>query len=375
MIRNKLIALVAAGCLTASMGVTSLAFTKNVTSKTNVNFSHVQFKTSAKALAKTSTNSQNDIKSKLDPLVTAGTITHAIEDKVIAIFNQIETDKKAEMDKLKSMSAADRKTYLANQAKTPKVDPLASLVSGGTMTQAQADAIKAAIAPNKDVRSIHRSRPMQPAGKTTVNMQTALKTKLDALVKAGTITQDIEDKVVAYESQQEAARKAEMDKLNSMSAADRKTYLENKAKTPRQDMFTSMVSSGTLTQAQADTLKAAMMPKVPTAADIQASMKTKLDTLVTIGTITQAIEASVISALSQDMADKQADMKKLLSMSKADRQAYLKSQANTTPQDPIAALVTGGTLTQAQADAINKALPFHGGFRGLGGFGGRWFKK
>lgn len=246
MIRNKIIALVAVGCLTASIGITATAYTKNVSSKSKVNYSQAQKRNRPE-------NGQKDIKSILDALVKAGTVTQAVEDKVNAYFTQLEADRKAEMDKISKMTAAERKTYMDNKVKTQKQDPLTDMVTKGTLTQAEANTLKTALPQRPDPQGFQKGARGNGPGFGNPN-PADMKQKLDTLVTAGTITQAIEDKVISAYTQMDTDRKAEMDKIKNMTEAERKTYMDSKANTQRQDPLAALVKGGTLTQAQADAI-------------------------------------------------------------------------------------------------------------------------
>jgi len=252
MIGKKIMALVIVGGLTASIGMTAGAYTKGISTKAKINITQTQ-KLSKPALR----DGQNGIKTRLDALVKAGTITQTVEDKLITYINAKEAALKAEMDKVKSMTPADRKTYMETKIKTVKTDLATDLVKSGTLTQAEVDALKAAL-PKLQGPMGFKGRGlgkgmMQGFGKS-VDMQQVMKTKLDTLVTGGTLTQATEDSVIAYFKQEQAARKVEMDKVKAMSAADRKAYMASKVKGQKTAPLASLVSNGTLTQAQADAI-------------------------------------------------------------------------------------------------------------------------
>lgn len=217
---------------------------------------------------------------------------------------------------------------------------------------------------------------MKKGGNPKLFIRDNMKSQLDALVKSGKITQDVENKVVAYINKKEADAKAQMDKIKAMTPDQRKTYMQSQ-KPQKIDLATDLVSSGTLTQDEANTLKAALPQghvqggfkgngAIINPANMQANIKSKLDALVNAGTITQAQEDSVTAYFSQQQAQRQAEMDKIKNMSAADRQNYLKNQPKVQRTAPLAALVTNGTLTEVQADAVNKAIGHFGGQRGFG---------
>jgi hypothetical protein len=375
MIGKKFIALFVIGGLTASIGISAGAYTKNVSSNAKINYKQSQGQNKLEDI-------QYNIKTKLDALVKKGAIAQPLEDKVLTYISKKEADSKTEMAKIKAMTPADRKTYMESKIKTAGTNIFTDMVSSGAFTQAEADSLKALLPngpANNPMGFIGRGRGRglgKGIGLGYGNPSNNIKAKLDAAVKAGTLSQAVEDKVVAYENTQQATRKAEMDKLKAMTPADRKTYMESKIKAVKTDMFASMVTSGTLTQAEADSLEVIFAQNKPEfdktkSADMQGNMKAKLDTLVKAGTITQAIEDSVIAYYKQEQAAQKAEMDKVKAMTAADRKAYMDSKAKVKRTAPLSDLVTKGILTQAQADAINKLQPGHpGGFGGPGGLRG-----
>ena len=100
-------------------------------------------------------------------------------------------------------------------------------------------------------------------------------------------------------------------------------------KNGHQGGLTALVTAGTITQAQADAITAAM----ETATKGPDGVKTALDALVTAGTITQ-VQADAVTSNKGDM-------------NRGDKNEH---------QGGLTALVTAGTITQAQADAITAAM-------------------
>ena len=151
---------------------------------------------------------------------------------------------------------------------------------------------------------------------------------LSALVSAGTITAaDVEAVRAALDADRDANRaehRAEM-------------------KAARDAALASLVTAGTLTQSQADAIKAA---------DLRG-----LRELVRNGTLSMADVLAVRDSL---MAERDA--------SKTEHRAEMQAARDAA----LASLVKAGTLTQSQADAITSALdtaPQRGGKHGGGGEG------
>ncbi|AZV58342.1 hypothetical protein [Clostridium sp. AWRP] len=181
-------------------------------------------------------NNQNFLKTKLDPLVTAGTITQDQETAALNLLTSSKTNKKSN-----------------TQAKKEKT---------------------------KD----------------------SLKTTLDSLVTAGTITKDQETAILNSSSQKKAEKKAEMDKVKNMTQAERKAYFQSKKTARKTNFLDSLVTSGTITKDQETAIKNLLTSNKN--ANIQAKkeksttfLKTKLDTLVTSGSVTQDQETAIINAL------------------------------------------------------------------------------
>ncbi|WP_406543204.1 hypothetical protein [Clostridium ljungdahlii] len=257
-------------------------------------------------------NSKNFLKAKLDPLVTAGTITQDQETATLNLLTPSKTDKKSNAQnflktKLDSLVTAgtitqDQETAVLNlftpsstntgnkNTKNSLNSKLDSLVTAGTITQDQETAIKNLFTSNKDT---------QAKKEKSTN---SLKTTLDSLVTSGTITQDQETAILNSSSQEKAERKAEMDKVKNMTQTERKAYLQSKKTARKTNFLDSLVTSGTITKDQETAIKNLLTSNKN--ANIQAKkeklttfLKTKLDTLVTSGSITQDQETAMINAL------------------------------------------------------------------------------
>lgn len=191
----------------------------------------------------------------------------------------------------------------------------------------------------------------------------SISTTIKELVADGTITQATSDKITAYITEQEAARKADMDKVKAMTAEERKAYFEaNKANKPEKlNLFDAMVEKGILTEQQANTISEKL--HVNQQAKQQTDMKSRLSQLVENKTITQEQAAKLLTYMEKQQASRAAEMEKIKAMTKEERAAYLKSNASSKT-NMLAQLVTDKTLTQEQADAVQKALHQKGLKRG-----------
>ncbi|MBX4266116.1 hypothetical protein [Clostridium estertheticum] len=254
---------------------------------------------------------QKNLDTKLAKLVTDKTITQDQSDKIKAAIVSEEAANKVEKEKTKTMTKAERKAY-EDSNKTTHISALKALVDAGTITQAQADkvgpvgAIGGPGKHGKDMKGGVKLESILKLGvssniitqsesdkvlayektKTTDNKiktnvykdlvdnniltqakvdalkanekaqmdtqrQAKMDTKLAKLVTDKTITQDQSDKIKAAIVSEEAANKVEMEKTKTMTAAERKSYMESKKGT-HISALKALVNAGTITQAQAD---------------------------------------------------------------------------------------------------------------------------
>ena len=150
----------------------------------------------------------NALKTALGKLVTNGTMTQTQADAV-----------------QKDMPAKDGKGGPGGERK----NPMSELVTAGTITQAQADSIREEMKTARD------------SGKT-------IKEVLDGLVTAGTITQAQEDAIV-----------------KAMPTKDGKAGPKGEPKGERKGPMSELVTAGTITQAQADAIQAAVKSEIDAA--------------------------------------------------------------------------------------------------------------
>ncbi|TEB09951.1 hypothetical protein [Pelotomaculum propionicicum] len=193
--------------------------------------------------SKMSKFNQNILKEALADLVTAGTITQAQSDAVLTDFQNNTPEKP--VIKVTPPSEGANNLSGTNPMMTFKVvkfnDPLKDLVDKGTITQDQAQAIR------DKMREI-----------TDQQMQKQWQTSLDTLVGEGTITRDQADKVLAFltadkqkmQSVLDQARENTQNMRNQtkdMSPQERAQYLEQNMPTIK-DPVTQMVDQGIITQ-------------------------------------------------------------------------------------------------------------------------------
>jgi hypothetical protein len=168
---------------------------------------------------------KGDIENNLKSLVSAGVITQEESDKILALSKEQAAARQAEMDKVKNMTAEERKAYFEtakDKSTDRKGDIFTQAVIGGIITQEKADAAKA---------KLQETRTAEKKAEVTEG--------LAGLVTAGTISQDQADKVAKY-----------METLQANKPAKDAAAPEQKQE--KKNPLSALVDDGTLTQAQLD---------------------------------------------------------------------------------------------------------------------------
>lgn len=175
--------------------------------------------------------------------------------------------------------------------------------------------------------------------------------ELKTAVSSNIITQAESDKIIAYIT-------------SKTPATDKGPKIGIKGP----DLFDELVSSNILTQTKADALKAS--EEAQRDAQRQLDLKTKITTLVTDKTLTQAQADSITVAIKAnetlEKVAREAEKTKTDAMTDAQRKTYMESKVKSSKVNPLKALVTDGTITQAEADKVNALLPGGPGHGGPG---------
>lgn len=119
------------------------------------------------------------------------------------------------------------------------------------------------------------------------------------------------------------------------------------------NLFGKAVSSGIITQAQADAIQQAVREQM--AKQRQEQLQARLEVLVKQGSITSEQANVVIKEYASFQKERQTKMDKIKAMTPEEHREFMKDK-KASRINPLKSLVEAGTLTQQQADQIMKAL-------------------
>jgi len=206
-------------------------------------------------------------------------------------------------------------------------------------------------------------------GNLKESMNIKLQDALKELVSNSTITQAKSDELQAYMTKKDEERKAEFEKIKGLSAEERKALLDNQ-QTEKvgkgQGMFSDAVKDSIITQEQADAIQSEVGQMVQDAKKKQ--MTDSLKTIVAAGTITEDQMNKVLASVDKEEQSRKEVFEKIKNMTPEQQKEYLKNNA-VDKKDPLSQLVTDGTLSKDQADAVSKLL--HWGLKGSKPEGGK----
>lgn len=251
---------------------------------------------------------------------------------------------------------------------------LSGLLVGGLLLTSGA----IALAGDNTNDSSTQSRPgfgqKMPGGRETGMSKDVLENVLNAQVDSGTLTQKEADALLAFMEEQNEQRQQQKQEQKSLTAEERKT-LRDENQFEKTNLFAQAVELEIITQDQADAIQEAMRTQMQE--NRQASFEKKLDELVADNTINQEQAEAILEQMEniateqhsnmekrkdlteakrqEMMEQRKAEMEKIKNMTEAERQEYMQQNRPELP-NPFQELVDNGTLTQEQAQAVQKAL-------------------
>jgi hypothetical protein len=197
---------------------------------------------------------------------------------------------------------------------------------------------------------------------------------LATLVKNGVITSTESTAIQTKIDALDASRKAEMDKVKAMTKTERDAYFKTNQtnKFEKTGLLATLVNEKIISSDKASAIRTAM--QALRQQEQQTRITEGLSGLVDKGTITSAQSEIILTKLEAQHTARQAKMDKVKAMTETERNAYFKANP-PEKANLLADLVTAGTITQAQAEAVKTVIGGPGGAqkgdRGHGGPPGR----
>lgn len=175
------------------------------------------------------------------------------------------------------------------------------------------------------------------------------KNELQKFVDEKVITKDQAKKIEAFLEKRRSERKAEHEKLKSMTQAERDKYIQNNMN-DRHDLFSELVSQGIINKDQAAKMKAEL-PKMK-----EARLQEILKGEVAKGTIKQEQLNKINEFMTKKKEERLNEHEKFRNMTEEEKKLYL-YQHSKQKTDLLSELVASGIITKDQSDALSRVLP------------------
>ena len=185
---NRMLATTVAGVLVVSSCV---VFAAPLTNSLGGKKAPIRFSEQGKQMRPNQEQMKTEMQATLTALVTDGTLTQAKADALLTFLTTKPTTK-------------------PEMSKGQMQGPFARAVVAGIITQAECDAINA---------------KMQATAQAKRDAEVS--TKLQAIVDSGKITAEQKTSIVAALTEEQTARKAEMDKVKAMTAEERTAFFKD----------------------------------------------------------------------------------------------------------------------------------------------------
>lgn len=187
----------------------------------------------------------------LSGLVTAGIIT----------ADEQATVEKAMITQHEAMKAASSESKTLPAAGTEKLSPFGRMAEKGLISKALAEKIDTYMTNQRDAAFAAEVKPLVDAG--TFADTSAVKTAMDAvrdtmMAKMDALKPSAEREKVDFSSMTDAERTAFKEKTDA-----ERTVIQEKRDAAVKEVYSSLVSAGTLTQAQADGLQSLVKNREP----------------------------------------------------------------------------------------------------------------
>lgn len=187
--------------------------------------------------------SSEEMKPYLDKLVVSKTISQEQENKILSYAQKRAEERKAEKEKLKNMSEAERKAYWEQNKSIGKHSFFQELVDQKVISEEQEKAIKDTLPSPKEIRK---------------EKELKFKSNLSELVKSGKITKDQENKINKFMKEKINEKEVEKEKLDKMNEAERKSYFEQNKSKENPDIIKELIEKKIITENEANLVREAL---------------------------------------------------------------------------------------------------------------------
>ncbi len=304
------------------------------------------------------------LKSELQTLVSSGALTQGKADTAyLAIVADLE-NAKVERVKMAAMTTTELSSYLEALKETSATSELDALKTAGTLTTVQYNKIKALLNLDSDIETL---------GDTAVNTTNLIKsTRTAATTNSATAVATTEATRLAEIKTQLSAlvtkgtlTQTQANKVYVAIVSDQETMTDEREK------ITDMTSAE-LTAAQYTAVQKILMPNSSTASTTKSAttatntkikattslttIKTKLAAMVTKGTLAQAQANAAYTAIVADQTTSTVDLDSLEDMTIEELVAYMAGEKTLSTTSALDALKTNGILTTTQYNAIKAIL-------------------
>lgn len=174
---------------------------------------------------------EQHLKNQLAPFVDNQTITASQAEKILAMFRQKDAERRTERENIQQLAPADRDAYLQKsclqRCNQQPPDLIKDLTETAGLSPEQAKIVSEALRPPRPMSPpFGKDKAKGPETPDPSPMEQHLRTQLDKLTMANTISSEQADKIVQFFRQKGEERKAEHEKIQQMKPDERASYMQ-----------------------------------------------------------------------------------------------------------------------------------------------------
>ncbi|SHK73417.1 hypothetical protein SAMN02745123_02939 [Desulforamulus aeronauticus DSM 10349] len=296
---------------------------------------------------------QSTLKEALADLVTSGTITQNQSDAVLEHFQQDLPQKvvirdTASIDGAKASEPAAVLKITAPADGIKKSEPAIAL----KIVDPLKDLVDEGTITEGQAQSI-RDKMRSLADQ---QMQQQWHQGLAALVAKGTITEEQSGQILTFLENNNQKMRNVAEKIKDMNPEQRAQHLKENINT--KDPISQMVEQGMMTRQQADAVREvvpSIMRTVQLTKQSPQQLQANLNALVGKGTLTEDQAAKILTFLETNQQEMQRMPERIKDMSPEQRTQYLKENFSNR-KELVTQMVDQGIIGQQQADAVREAV-------------------